>query len=102
VPAHRIALWADYTIRSGQFSGLGFGGGLRAQSSTYGNDSNTFKVPAFAVADAVIHYDWKQWRFAVNAQNLFDKTYVISCYDTHFGCFYAERRTVLASARYRW
>ena len=102
VPKHRVALWADYTIRSGQYSGLGFGGGLRYQSSSYGNDINTFKVPGFWVADAVVHYDWQQWRFAVNARNLFDETYVASCYDTHFGCFYGERRTVVASARYRW
>ena len=102
VPKHRIALWADYTMRSGQLSGLGFGGGIRYQSSTWGNDINSFKVPGFWVADAVVHYDWQQWRFAVNARNLFDETYVASCYDTHFGCFYGDRRTVVASARYRW
>lgn len=102
VPKHRVALWADYTIRTGQFSGLGYGGGVRYQSSTYGNDINTFKVPHFAVADAVVHYEWDQWRFAVNARNLFDQTYVASCYDTHFGCAYGERRKVIASLRYRW
>jgi iron complex outermembrane receptor protein len=102
VPKHRVALWADYTFRSGPLAGFGLGGGLRYQSRTFGDDANTFTVPGFAVADAAIHYDWKNYRFAINARNLFDKEYVAGCYDFSFGCFYGERRRVVASLRYRW
>jgi iron complex outermembrane receptor protein len=44
-------------------------------------------------------YTIKQWRFALNINNLTDKTYVASC---TYACFYGEPRKVIGTATYRW
>jgi iron complex outermembrane receptor protein len=100
-PRQRATLWADYTIRGGQLAGLGFGGGVRYTGETFGDDANTFKVPSFTLVDASIHYERDRWRFALSAQNLFDKEYVERCYDAT-GCFYGAVQEVTASMRYRF
>ena len=38
---------------------------------------------------------------ALNATNLFDRTYVTTCIAAT-GCFYGNRQTILATLRYRW
>jgi iron complex outermembrane receptor protein len=101
VPQHRAALWGDYTIQEGPLAGIGFGGGVRYLGSSWGNDENTFRVPAATVFDALLSYEWNGVRLALNASNLFDKTYVSSCSGIDY-CYYAERRKVVASLRYRW
>ncbi len=102
VPKHRASLWADYTIHGGSWDGIGFGGGIRYIGGSEGDDANTFDVPDATLFDAAIHYDWRDLRFQVNASNLFDRTYVASCYDAGFGCFYGEGRKVVGTVRYRW
>jgi iron complex outermembrane receptor protein len=111
VPRHSFAFWADYTIRGGTFNGLGFGAGVRYIGETFGTDANTYTIgdntypfilPSVTLADAAIHYDWGQFRFAVNAKNIFDREYVASCFNFDFGCVYGERRRVIGSVRYRW
>jgi iron complex outermembrane receptor protein len=111
IPRHTVAVWADYTFRGGPLDGFGAGGGVRYLSSNFGSDTNvatingqdvTFRVPSVTLFDATIHYDWRGFRFAVNAKNLFDREYVATCYNEVSSCFYGSRRTVIASARYRW
>jgi iron complex outermembrane receptor protein len=111
IPRHSVAAWADYTFRGGPLEGFGAGAGVRYIGSNFGSDTNVadlgngpfpFKIPAVTLFDAAIHYDWNGFRFAVNAKNLFDKEYVATCYNVENNCFYGTRRTVIASARYRW
>lgn len=102
VPRHHASLWADYTIPTGQLEGLGFGAGIRYVGSTYGDDANSFKVPAVTLVDAAVHYDWRDFQFKLAANNLFDKEYVASCFSEAFGCFYGETRKVTGSVKYRW
>jgi iron complex outermembrane recepter protein len=111
VPRHSFALWADYTIRGGTFTGLGFGAGVRYIGETFGTDANTYEIdgnvypfiiPSVTLADAAIHYDWRQFRFAVNAKNIFDGEHVASCFNFDSGCVYGERRRIIGSVRYRW
>ena len=66
VPRHRASLWADYTIQSGLLEGLGFGGGVRYIGSSYGDDANSFEVPAVTLVDAALHYEWSN--FGISAQ----------------------------------
>ncbi|MGH6865638.1 MAG: TonB-dependent siderophore receptor [Methyloceanibacter sp.] len=96
VPDDRIALWADYTFQRGRFAGFGFGAGVRYIAETWGDDANTFKVPAVTLADAAIHYEWDRYRLAV------DEEYVASCFAEANGCNFGQRRVVLGSLRYRW
>lgn len=108
VPRNMASLWADYTIGRGAFEGLGLGGGLRYIDTTPGNETNTFRVPAFTLYDAAIRYDlgavsekMKGASVALNVSNLFDKEYIASC-SSETSCFYGLRRTVIASLRYKW
>lgn len=102
VPKHRFSLWADYRLQAGPLAGVGFGGGVRVVSSTFGDDQNTFRVPRATVFDGVVSYKKDSYEFAVNGSNIFDKKYVASCFNADFGCFWAERRRVVAKATYRW
>lgn len=106
IPDHIASLWADYTIQSGSFDGLGFGAGVRHIGATEGDSDNTFDVPAHTLADAAIFYDIEDgplngFRLSINATNLFDKTFVSEC-EARNSCLYGARRTVTGSVKYRW
>src|SRR5262249_26241302 len=57
VPRVTASAWADYTLREGQFNGLGFGGGVRYTGKTYADPANHIPVPDYIVVDAALHYD---------------------------------------------
>jgi iron complex outermembrane receptor protein len=101
VAEHSASLWADYTIPDGGFAGLGFAAGVRYIGPSFGDNLEELDVPDYTLADAAIHYDWNDFRFAINATNVFDKTYVASCYG-ETSCFYGERRTVIGSVTFKW
>ncbi|MET0430140.1 MAG: TonB-dependent siderophore receptor, partial [Microvirga sp.] len=103
VPKHSASAWVDYTIRNGSMlDGLGVGLGIRYVGSSFGDDANTFKVPAATVLDAALSYKRANYEVALNASNLFDKEYVASCGNREFYCFYAEGRRLTAKATIRW
>nr|WP_298689187.1 TonB-dependent siderophore receptor [uncultured Dongia sp.] len=101
VGKHSASLWADYTIPEGDFEGLGLGAGVRYVGPSAGDNQGDLRVPGYALADAAIHYRWNDFRFAVNATNLFDTAYVTSCYGEN-SCYYGERRTVIGTLSYSW
>lgn len=107
-PMNQAALWADYTFQQGQFTGFGFGGGVRYIGDSYGDLANTISIPSYTLFDAAVHYDLSNLdrrlrgvSVAVNATNLFDKYYVASC-TTLNSCFLGSGRTVIGSVRYTW
>jgi iron complex outermembrane recepter protein len=102
VPLNRASLWSDYTLQSGVFAGVQFGGGVRYVGATWGDDANTFKVGASTVLDALIAYSRDNWRLSLNMTNLADIRYVAACYGAASGCFYAEGRKAIAKLTYRW
>ncbi len=102
VAAHSASLWANYTFGSGRLEGLGLGGGVRYVGSSWGDDANSFKVPAVVLADAAIHYKWQNATLNFNVSNLFNKRYVASCFAESFGCFYGEGRRINGSVKYTW
>lgn len=108
VPRHMASLWAHYTFKTGLFSGLSLGAGVRYVGKGAGDPGNTFFTDDYALVDAAISYDlgaanaaMKGWKVQVNAQNLFDKEYVSGCYGA-VQCSFGLRRTVLATLSYRW
>jgi iron complex outermembrane receptor protein len=108
VPPQAGSVWANYTLRSGPASGLGFGGGVRAIGYSYGDEANSFKVPAFTLFDSALHYNFsedspllKGLRFQINASNIGDKSYVASCFSSD-GCYFGLRRTVYATFSKSW
>lgn len=101
VPERFGSLWGDYTLQSGPFAGLGFGVGVRYVGSSWADTLNTLVVPSYTVVDAAVHYERDGWRYAINATNLGDRTYVSSCAGASF-CYYGERLRVTGSVSYKW
>jgi iron complex outermembrane recepter protein len=100
-PSDIASLWGDYTFKTGQLTGFGFGAGVRYNGISYADTANTLLVPSYVVGDLAIHYEIAKWRFALNVTNIADKTYVGSC-QTPTACFYGDRRRAVASASYKW
>lgn len=96
VPRHMASLLVDYTLPTGPLAGLGAGVGTRYFSSTYGDAANDWENDSVTLFDATVHYNLDVWRFALNANNLTDKTYVARC-SSAADCFYGTRRVVTAS-----
>lgn len=98
VPYNQFSIWGDYNFGSFGLPGLKIGAGMRYVGDTRSPRSNAV-VPAYTLFDAMVSYTTGPWRFALNATNLTDKTYVGSCV---YGCFYGEPRKVIGTATYRW
>jgi iron complex outermembrane receptor protein len=88
--------------------GLKVGGGMRYVGRSAGDNVNTFDVPTVVLFDLGLSYDlrverpaWKGWRVAAHVNNLFDRTYVASCFSAD-GCFYGTRLMVTGDVSYRW
>lgn len=101
VPEHLASLWADYTVPEGPLAGLGLGAGVRFKGSTFGDEENSFTVDEYVLVDAAVRYDWRNFSFAVNAQNLLDNRHVASC-QSESACFYGIDQTFTGSISYRW
>lgn len=107
VPKHSFSLWTDYRF-SGVLRGVSAGLGLRHIGKTWGNNANTFHVPAYTLWDMKLAYKpgehWsalKGSQIQLNVQNLTNKEYVASCANDS-ACFYGKGRVVTLSAGYRW
>ncbi|WBL82643.1 TonB-dependent siderophore receptor [Bradyrhizobium xenonodulans] len=100
-PEMLVSGWADYTFKDGPLEGFGFGGGVRYIGSSWADTANTLEVPAVVLGDLAVHYEWQNWRTAINVINFTDKIYVASCASTS-SCFYGDRRRVAASVSYKW
>lgn len=73
VPEHTASLWADYSFKSGELKGLGFGGGARYVGSSFGDDANKLLNNSYA-----------------------------TCQNGEFRCNYGYPRMVNASVAYNW
>jgi iron complex outermembrane receptor protein len=62
----------------------------------YGDGANQFKSDSVTLYDAILHYDTRYWRFAVNASNFTDEIFVDRCSSTS-NCFYGTRRLITGS-----
>jgi len=100
-PHNKFSLFGDYTQQTGILAGLGGGIGVRYLSSSFGDPGNQWVNPSVTLADAIIHYDVKKWRFALNANNLFNKIYVARCTSAQ-ECFYGEERQVTLTVSKKW
>ncbi len=108
IPEQTASLWANYLITRGALSGIDIGMGVRYLGETQGDFRNTFSVPSYTLVDLALRYDLGQsplglegWQASFNAQNLFDKYYIASCFATH-SCHLGQERSIRASLEYRW
>jgi iron complex outermembrane receptor protein len=108
VPEQLASLWTNYRFTDGALAGLSLSGGVRYVGKSAGDPANSFSVPAATLFDAAIRYDFgatrpnlKGLQAALNVSNVFNRTYVASCFNMG-GCFYGNGRLVTASLSYRW
>jgi iron complex outermembrane receptor protein len=100
-PRTLLSGWVDYTFQGGPLTGFGLGGGVRYIGGSFADNLNTMPVPSVVLGDATIHYEWQNWRAALNVINVADTIYVANC-SSENACFYGDRRRVTASLAYKW
>lgn len=108
-PENIFQFWTDYSPSFHKLAGLKIGSGVRYIGSSYGDDLNSFTVPACALVDAAAHYTLPfvgnerfHWQVSINATNISDRRYVSSCIDATAGCFYGARRNLIGNVGIKW
>jgi iron complex outermembrane receptor protein len=99
LPEHQAAVWGTYRLALDSLPGLRAGLGIRYMSAF--RDGAAPETPSVTLYDAMVSLDQGQWRYALNVQNLADKVYVATCLGRG-DCWYGARRTLVASAAYRF
>jgi iron complex outermembrane receptor protein len=103
IPENKASAWLDYNFQGGALGGLGFGFGVRYQSETFSDDLNTIESPSFTLYDAALHYQWSNFRVAINVQNIADKEYTSACFVRNsLLCTFGETRAIRGTITYRW
>lgn len=101
VPEHEASLWANYAIEDGRFDGVSFGAGVRYVGESFGDTTNTRVTPGHTTVDAALRYRRGRLEGALNATNLFDRSYYSICY-AGGGCSRADPREVQATLTVRF
>lgn len=107
-PANMASGWITYELQKGSMKGFGFGGGIRYNGYSYGDNANSFKVPSYILGDVELHYDLKNsfpeinsTLLQLNINNVADNKYTVAC-ASNMSCFYGTRRVVMGQVRARW
>ena len=94
--AEKIAsAWGKYEFTNGFRVGLG----TRYNGSNVGFGGSP-EVPSVGLYDAMLGYEFENWDFSVNVENLTDEVYISWCRSAGRDCGFGERRTVNANVRY--
>lgn len=102
VPRHMASAWGVKTIALGSDAALRVGAGVRYIGATVSTGATTtLRTPDYTLIDGLVALDWDRWTFALNATNLFDKTYYAPC-RTFGDCFSGNRRYVVGSVGLRF
>lgn len=100
-PEMQASLWASWRP-DGRWSGFKSGAGVRYVGETVSeNGTIRYVTPDYTLGDLMVGYEWDTWDFQVNARNLTDEDYLTGCL-TRGDCFPGQRRTVVASLRYKF
>ncbi len=99
VPKHMASLWTKYRFALAGRNGFSAGAGVRYLGAF--TDGGAPETPSVTLFDAMLAYDSGTWRYALNVNNIADKTYEVTCL-RRGDCFYGQRRTVTLSAAYRF
>ncbi|MGV3572167.1 MAG: TonB-dependent siderophore receptor [Ramlibacter sp.] len=99
LPQHQAAVWGKWRFSIAGVPGFSVGAGVRSMSSFRDGAGPT--VDAVALADGLLAYETASWRYALNVNNIADKRYASTCLGRG-DCWFGARRTVIASATYRF
>ena len=102
LPKNQASFWTKYRFAMAGINGFSAGAGVRLLSSFTDRSAGPGpRVPGVALVDLVLAYETAQWRYALNVNNLTDKTYYSTCL-SRGDCWVGSRRNVVASATYRF
>ena len=107
LPRNQAAVWGKYRFSAADLPGLSAGMGVRymgAFRDLSGLDSGGQAgpdVPSVTLLDMMLGYETGPWRWTLNVNNLTDKTYLSLCL-ARGDCWFGARRTVTATASYRF
>lgn len=104
VPKRQAAVWGTYKFALGALDGFTVGAGVRYASDFVDESSEGLDVPrtpSATLLDAMLAWQNRHWRVALNASNLTDKAYFSQC--SEWGsCSYGTGRIVTLTTSYRW
>ncbi|SDE75871.1 iron complex outermembrane recepter protein [Variovorax sp. CF079] len=103
-PRHMASVWGDWSFAPGYT----VGGGVRYVGTSWVDNANSFKVPAYLLVDLMLRIDLgrlnpslKGSNLRLAANNLFNKSYVASCMNQDY-CYWGDARNVTATFTYQW
>lgn len=112
------SLIVDWAPERGTLKGLTLGGAVRHVDAVYAGvytppenpaAAAPLNSPSYTVYDTWLRYDLEKasprlrgLTLGVNASNLFDRTYITSCFANYAWCWYGNRRVVQGTIGYRF
>lgn len=98
VPPNSASAWARWRFPLFGVDGFIVGAGVR-YTDAIPDETDTVRVPAVTLFDALLAWESGHWRAAVNAANLEDEVVVSVCL-SRGDCFYGPRRHITGSLAY--
>ena len=100
VPTHAASAWVTHRFSIGGVPGFSAGAGLRYIGKSW-DGMDAHPVPAVTLLDAMFAWDNGPLRVSLHVATLTDRVHLTTCL-AGGDCFYGQRRTVTASATYRF
>ncbi|VWX54344.1 TonB-dependent siderophore receptor [Novosphingobium sp. 9U] len=104
-PKYNASAWLSRPFQLSQEAQLRLGAGARYSGAnrSYGLPGfpNGLRTPDYTLVDAMAELTWRQWSLAINATNLFDKSFYAACL-SRGDCFIGEQRQVFGTVSYRF
>lgn len=100
IPRHSAAAWAAHKFSLADMPGFRAGLGVRYVGSTW-DGIDVVKTPSNTLFDALFSFEQQQWTLALNATNLLDEEYIVTCLDRG-DCWFGNRRKVVGSVSYKF
>ena len=100
VPKHLASLWGIYEFDQAYLKGWSVGAGVRYVGSSW-DGYDALQTPAVTLFDAMVAYEEEHWRWSINASNLEDKEYMVTCL-ARGDCFVGQARTITTGLTYKY
>lgn len=99
-PKHMYYGWTYYRFHENcVLNGFRAGVGFNGTSKAYVNAANTMEFNPYTVMNAMVSYQFKNWKLQCNVNNIFDKTYYTTAVSTT-GFIPEEGRNVMFTASF--
>jgi len=100
VPKHMASMWGVWEFDQPYLKGWSVGAGARYIGANW-DATNSLRVPAVTLFDAMIAYEEEHWRWQITGQNLEDEEVVSTCL-SRGDCFLGQARTIITGLTYKY